>query len=126
MPSTDEPIRAEALAHADRRLAQAAAVPCCQDIRPDAGDERPRPRNTEAFNPILFRPDGEPRNTAVAHILQFMLNPNLPEHLQDISRPFQLLAFDLADTLPSNPELTVALRKLLEAKDAAVRAMVAR
>ena len=34
------------------------------------------------------------------------------------------MAATIIDTLPRNPERTVALRKLLEAKDAAVRALL--
>ena len=40
-------------------------------------------------------------------------------------RPFAEMADTLIATLPRNPERTVALRKLLEAKDAAVRARLA-
>jgi hypothetical protein len=47
---------------------------------------------------------------------------HLPAHLQTISQPFCDLAGWIAASLPRNPERTVALRKLLEAKDAAVRA----
>ena len=36
------------------------------------------------------------------------------------------LAAHIVNTLPSNPERTVALRKLLEAKDCAVRALIYR
>jgi hypothetical protein len=36
------------------------------------------------------------------------------------------LAEHVVETLPRNPERTVALRKLLEAKDAAVRALIAK
>lgn len=55
-------------------------------------------------------------------ILQFFAYAHLPEHLQEISQPFGILAKSIVDQLPRNPERTVALRKLLEAKDAAVRA----
>jgi hypothetical protein len=55
-------------------------------------------------------------------IIQFFRYEHLPEHLQAVSAPFSLLAINLVDSLPRNPERTVALRKLLEAKDAAVRA----
>jgi hypothetical protein len=55
-------------------------------------------------------------------LLQFFAYGHLPAHLQTISMPFFTLAHDLVDTLPRNPERTVALRKLLEAKDCAVRA----
>lgn len=55
-------------------------------------------------------------------ILQFFAFAHLPEHLQAISRPFGELANNIVSTLPRNPERTVALRKLLESKDAAVRA----
>jgi F420-0:gamma-glutamyl ligase-like protein len=55
-------------------------------------------------------------------ILQFFSFSHLPPHLQEISCSFGNLAGAIATHLPRNPERTVALRKLLEAKDAAVRA----
>lgn len=60
------------------------------------------------------------------HILQFFQFEHLPKQLAEISRPFCYMAKDLVNILPRNPERTVALRKLLEAKDAAVRALVAK
>ena len=60
------------------------------------------------------------------HIHQFFAYAHLPPHLQAVSKPFGELAQLIIDTLPRNPERTVALRKLLEAKDAAVRALVAK
>jgi hypothetical protein len=65
------------------------------------------------------------------HILQFFGYQHLPERLQAVSRPFCELAKALTDSMqpeyvPRNPERTVALRKLLEAKDAAVRAAMAK
>lgn len=59
------------------------------------------------------------------HIIQFFAYEHLPERLQSVSKPFGDLAFQIVETLPRNPERTVALRKLLEAKDAAVRARIA-
>lgn len=49
---------------------------------------------------------------------------HLPQRLQEISRPFCELAESMCRGIEvhDNAELTVALRKLLEAKDAAVRA----
>jgi hypothetical protein len=61
----------------------------------------------------------------VEHIMQFFAYAHLPEKLQDVSRLFSVLADHIVATLPRNPERTVALRKLLEAKDAAVRASIA-
>ncbi len=55
-------------------------------------------------------------------MLQFFAYEHLPAHLQEHSKPFAELAQHLCTTLPQNPERTVALRKLLEAKDCAVRA----
>jgi hypothetical protein len=55
-------------------------------------------------------------------ILQFFAYARLPAHLQEVSKPFGDMADALVQQLPRNPERTVALRKLLEAKDAAVRA----
>jgi hypothetical protein len=55
-------------------------------------------------------------------MLQFFAYAHLPPLLQQVSRPFCTLAEQMVETLPRNPERTVALRKLLEAKDCAVRA----
>lgn len=55
-------------------------------------------------------------------ILRFFQFHHLPPSLQAISRPFGELAMQIVATLPRNAERSVALRKLLEAKDAAVRA----
>jgi hypothetical protein len=62
----------------------------------------------------------------VEHIEQFFTWSHLPPHLQEVSKPFGYFARQIIDTLPRNPERTVALRKLLEAKDAAVRAVLAK
>ena len=58
-------------------------------------------------------------------ILQFFEYGHLPAHLQEVSAIFGELAKAIVEKLPRNPERTVALRKLLEAKDAAVRARIA-
>lgn len=58
------------------------------------------------------------------HILRYFHYAHLPPALQQRSAPFCQLARQIIDTTPRNPERTVALRKLLEAKDAAVRAHV--
>jgi hypothetical protein len=55
-------------------------------------------------------------------LMQFFAYAHLPAHLQEISKPFGDMAEWIVNTLPANPERTVALRKLLEAKDCAVRA----
>lgn len=57
-------------------------------------------------------------------ILQFFAFAHLPPKLQEVSRPFADLAFKISEHLPYHPETSVALRKLLEAKDAAVRAAI--
>lgn len=57
-------------------------------------------------------------------IMQFFGYAHLKPEFQAASKPFGELAEWIVSTLPQNPERTVALRKLLEAKDAAVRARV--
>lgn len=47
---------------------------------------------------------------------------HLPEPLLSVSRDFHNLADCIVEGISPGPERTVALRKLLEAKDAAVRA----
>jgi hypothetical protein len=56
--------------------------------------------------------------------LQFFVYAHLPEKLQRVSAPFFGLAMHLVDCLPDNPEREMALRKLLEAKDCAVRTLI--
>lgn len=63
------------------------------------------------------------RNPAVNHVMQFFKYEHLPERLQAVSKPFAVLAETIAQS-SNNAETTVALRKLLEAKDAAVRAVL--
>lgn len=68
-------------------------------------------------------------------LLRYFEYDHLPPRLQEISKHFHWLAHALVGDAPlhdnseheqitelSGPELTVALRKLLEAKDCAVRA----
>jgi len=62
----------------------------------------------------------------VDHIMQFFAYGHLPSHLAEVAMLFCVLAETIVETTPRNPERTVALRKLLEAKDAAVRAVIAR
>lgn len=59
---------------------------------------------------------------STVHLLQFFEYMHLPAHLQTVSMPFKTLAEEMARGLPSGPELTAGLRKLLEAKDCFVRA----
>ena len=55
-------------------------------------------------------------------ILTYFKYDHLPPALQVVSKPFGDLAFDVSRTLPTSAETTTCLRKLLEAKDCAVRA----
>jgi hypothetical protein len=57
-------------------------------------------------------------------MMQYFEYAHLKSELQNVSKPFGLLAQYIVDNVPSNAERTVALRKLLEAKDCAVRATV--
>lgn len=57
-------------------------------------------------------------------MLRFFEYDHLPEYLQKTSKQFHDLAVNIAATIKPGGERTVALRKLLEAKDAAVRAVV--
>ncbi len=54
-------------------------------------------------------------------ILRYFDFYHLPEPLSAVSRRFAELAEAVVHELPRSPERTVALRKLLESKDAAVR-----
>ena len=55
-------------------------------------------------------------------MLQFFAFEHLRDDLKPVSAKFAEIAQFVCDQLPRNPERTVALRKLLEAKECAVRA----
>lgn len=57
-------------------------------------------------------------------ILQFFDYEHLPHQLQLVSKPFHDLAWEITENTDKSAEQSVALRKLLEAKDAAVRALL--
>jgi hypothetical protein len=59
-----------------------------------------------------------------AEIMQFFSYEHLPTDLQAVSQAFKELAEEMYYNLPANAERTAALRKLLEAKDCAVRAKI--
>ena len=61
-------------------------------------------------------------NPEQSPIMRHFQYSHLPQKLQEVSAPFSKLAWELEDGLPPGPEKSVALRKLLESKDAAVRA----
>jgi len=63
-----------------------------------------------------------PESPPAERMLKWFEFAHLPERLQAISQPFGLLANDLCKVIAPGPERSVSLRKLLEAKDAAVRA----
>jgi len=68
--------------------------------------------------------DNKPKIVQVDRMLVHFNYQHLPDELQQVSSQFAQLANYIVDNLKSGPERTVALRKLLEAKDAAVRAKV--
>ncbi|MGE0493275.1 MAG: hypothetical protein AB7S38_28970 [Vulcanimicrobiota bacterium] len=61
---------------------------------------------------------------ATAMVFEFFAYEHLPPHLQEVSKPCAELAQKVATDLVDDPEVTVGLRKLLEAKDCFVRAAV--
>lgn len=64
-------------------------------------------------------------------ILRYFDSSHLPEHLQEVVKPFAELAYSMTDGFPDLPshakaETVAGIRKLLEAKDCAVRARLER
>lgn len=85
------------------------------------------PENPE-FAKVSTLPTTEPEcspHPSMAAVLQFFAFAHLPPTLQAASKPFADLAHRISQG-PQNAEATVALRKLLEAKDAAVRAVLSK
>jgi hypothetical protein len=117
-----------------RLTEQGQPAPCAGDMiqrNPiDHADQWlvPRDHFDRWYNTKWTPPMERPLTGVQDHIMQFFAYEHLPEQLQKVSMPFcelaRLLVNDVTG-LPRNQERTVALRKLLEAKDAAVRASIA-
>lgn len=69
--------------------------------------------------------DSRSRHPSEEAVMRFFEFSHLPEPLKHIARECTVLANGMIDMVESDPELTVGLRKLLEAKDCFVRAAVA-
>lgn len=119
----------EDLERAERRRQRQSRKPCpAEKIQPTDG-ARFRCRLTaghESEHDFEDMPCGifPPPSGTVRPALSLFDYSHLPPHLQQASRPFAEVAKLLAATLPEGGEADVALRKLLEGKDAAVRALV--
>ena len=83
------------------------------------------------YSPITYEAQPLERNLSLAELeflmaeermMKWFAYEHLPAHLQEMSKPFGELAAEVCRQAEPGPERTVALRKLLEAKDAAVRA----
>ena len=70
----------------------------------------------------LYKPV-EKRHPAVIDILKYFKYDHLPPNLQEISKPICELAEKMSHA-GTGAELTVGLRKLLEAKDCFVRSLI--
>lgn len=58
----------------------------------------------------------------MSELMKYFKYNHLPKKLQEVSQPFHELADHMAYILPHGSERSMCLRKLLEAKDCAVRA----
>ena len=57
-------------------------------------------------------------------MMKWLSYAQLPQHLQVVSKPYWDLGILICNAIPAGPERTVALRKLVESKDCAVRAII--
>lgn len=55
-------------------------------------------------------------------LLRYFTYQHLPPYLQEVSAPFLAVASEMHQMLPPGPEKDTTMRKLVEAKDCAVRA----
>ena len=71
--------------------------------------------------PLIYEEMVAERNYYPSEILKYFAWQHLPPVLADVSQRFHKLATQVDVRMPESEEKQVALRKLLEAKDAAVR-----
>jgi hypothetical protein len=57
-------------------------------------------------------------------MLQFFAHNDMPDNEMDVAIQFDTLAHQVVKNLPRTPERTVCLRKLLEARDCALRCLI--
>jgi hypothetical protein len=69
--------------------------------------------------------NAEGRHPGTQQVAQWFTFDHLAEDVRPPSAACAELAQEMIDALPDGPELTVGLRKLLEAKDCFVRAAIA-
>lgn len=82
--------------------------------------DRPQQPPANPFDPAYLRTLG--LHPAVLDVLRYFTWQHLPPHLRAVSEEIGTLAFKMATTLPSSPQLTIGLQRLLDAKDSLVRA----
>jgi hypothetical protein len=68
------------------------------------------------------QPDPTDRHPSIQKLRSHFAYEHLPPKLQRVSRHFAITADLMLQWLPDSPELTVCLRKLLDARDCALRA----
>lgn len=61
-------------------------------------------------------------NLTEDRMMKWFAYTHLPDHILPVGKKFYELAHHITATIETGPERTVALRKLLESRDAAVRA----
>jgi len=69
----------------------------------------------------MSRKKRAPVHTSIQHVMQFFSYKQHPQPQKNIAQNYAALAVETAQ-IGNNQETTVALRKLLEARDAALRA----
>jgi hypothetical protein len=69
---------------------------------------------------------GERHRSTVQLLRWLQPNRNLPVHALPVANQVAVAADRLVESCPDGPELTTGLRKLLEAKDCFVRAVLSR
>jgi hypothetical protein len=92
---------------------------------PDTAEERHSTEFVSEDRKVAY-PSLEGRNPAVLAVFRWLIpNEKLPAAQYALSQECHDLALQMIQALPDDPELTVGLRKLLEAKDCFVRASLA-
>lgn len=87
--------------------------PCCLEQGLSKGDEM------DSENPLSRTEELQKRYP----VLKFFVYSHLPGNLQLVAQGFEALAYEMAGRATLHPaEVAAGLRKLLEAKDCAVRA----
>lgn len=91
-------------------------------MTPDLKSDQEKDERGQPIDLITQFPNGSKRHAGIAGVLKHFRFSKVPDSTNGIASQFAAVAVWMADTIPENADLTIALRDLLSARDNSIRA----